>query len=354
MPAASPRSRLKAAVQQRSFDPVYVLYGEDDFLKDDMVRQLVDAAVDPSTRDFNLEIRRGSELDGETLGSLLGTPPMMAARRAVVVRDLGGLKKDARAALDRYVERPAPDAVLVLVAAAGTKPDRALLAKATAVEFEPLTGAMVSKWITHHATTVLQSGITAEASALLQSAVGDDLPQLAVELEKLAAYAQGSPIDERAVSEVVGVRRGETLGSLLDAVGERDARRALSLVPPVLAQPKTSGVLAVMALTVQMLALGWGRAMRQRGMTMPALSREFFTFLRESGAFPGRPWGEAVSAWMGMLDKWTDRELDEALAALLEADLSFKETRVSSDEQMVTTLVLRLCAGRPAAAAAGR
>ncbi len=35
----------------------------------------------PSTRDFNLDIRAAAELDAETLGSLLGTPPMMAERR---------------------------------------------------------------------------------------------------------------------------------------------------------------------------------------------------------------------------------------------------------------------------------
>jgi hypothetical protein len=36
----------------------------------------------PPTRDFNLEIRRASELDAEALDALLSTPPMLAERRS--------------------------------------------------------------------------------------------------------------------------------------------------------------------------------------------------------------------------------------------------------------------------------
>ena len=82
---------------------------------------MIDAAVDPATRDFNYETLRGADLDAETLGSILGTPPMMADRRMVVIRDVNALKKDARAALDAYLKRPAPDLVLVLLAPSGVK-----------------------------------------------------------------------------------------------------------------------------------------------------------------------------------------------------------------------------------------
>ena len=83
---------------------------------------------------------------------------------------------------------------------------------------------------------MLQSTITPGAVDLLISAVGNDLPQLAAELDKLASYASGSEIDEDAVGAVVGVRRGETLGDLLDRVLAHDAPGALALVDHVLAQ----------------------------------------------------------------------------------------------------------------------
>src|SRR6185295_16240773 len=87
-------SPLRAAIQDKQFASAYYLYGEDDFLKDEAVRHLLDAAVDPATRDFNLDVRKGADLDGESLASLLGMPPMMADRRVVVVRDVSGLRKE--------------------------------------------------------------------------------------------------------------------------------------------------------------------------------------------------------------------------------------------------------------------
>ena len=351
---ASPLAQrtLRKAIQERSFDPAYYLYGEDDFLKEDALRQLLAAAVDPATRDFNLDVRRGAELDGETLGVLLGTLPMMAERRVVVVRDVAALKKETRGVLDRYLERPAPDVVLVLVAPAGTKVDRTLADRATPLEYPPLTGDRVPKWIAHYVASELGASITPSAAELLQSAVGSDLPQLAPELDKLASYTNGGEIDERAVAEVVGVRRGETIGDLLDRVAMRDAAGAIALVDHVLSQPKTNAVQVVMALTTQTLALAWGQAMRQGGTSVAALSRMYFDFLKEGSGYPGRPWGEAASAWTKAVDGWDAPSLDLALDLLLAADVLLKESKLSSEEQILASLVLSLCASDPRQAAA--
>ncbi len=340
--ASAGEKALHAALKQRTFDPVYFFHGEDDYLKDARTRNLVEAAVDPATRDFNLEVRRGSELDAEALDSLLSTPPMLAERRVVVVREVDKLKKDARALLLRYLARPATDTVLVLVAPAGAKSDKPLADRSTAVEFAPLTGDRLPKWIAYHAETVLGRRITTDAVALLVEAVGADLSQLAVELEKLASFATDT-IDERAVGEVVGIRRGESLGALLDAVAAQDAATALALIDGVLQQPKTNAVSIVMNLTTQTLAMAYGAAARANGTPSRSLFNEYMALLKESGAFPGRPWGEAVTAWGRHTDRWSAAQLDAALSALLAADSALKETRLSSDEQLLTSLVLTLC-----------
>jgi len=351
MAAANAHRDLRKAIQQRSFDRAYYFHGDDEFLKTDMIQQVVDAVVDPATRDFNLDVRRGNEVDAESLLSLLSTPPMMAERRLVVVKDVNALKKDARAALDRYLSAPTPDVVALLVSPAGVKADAALTEQTTAVSFEPLTGDRVPRWITHHVTTVLNSTITPAAVDLLISAVGNDLPQLAAELDKLASYAQGAPIDDDAVSAVVGVRRGETLGDLLDRVLAHDAGGALAVVDHVLGQPKMNAVVVVMALTTQMMALAWARAARDRGYPEVGIERELFNLLKESGAYTGRPWGEAVSAWNRAVRGWRMPELEAAMDALLAADYALKESRLSSDEQILASLVLTLCgSGRRAAA----
>jgi DNA polymerase-3 subunit delta len=185
--------------------------------------------------------------------------------------------------------------------------------------------------------------MTPAAVDLLISAVGNDLPQLAAELDKLSSYTHGAPIDEEAVSAIVGVRRGETLGDLLDRVLARDAAGALAIVDHVLAQPKTNAVVVVMALTTQMLAVAWARAARDRGVPIGSLERDLWGLLKESGAMTGRPWGEAVPVWLRAVPGWRMPELEAAIDALLAADYALKESRVSSDEQILTSLVLMLC-----------
>ena len=344
MPASTERA-LKTAITRRVFDPVYYLYGDDDFRKEDALTHLMAAAVDRGVWDFNTEVRRGADVDAAELEALLATPPMMADRRAVVVRDVTALKKDARAALDRYLARPAADTVLVLIAPAGAKAEKGLADRATTVEIAPLTGERLGDWIARRAEA-LGTTITPDASALLQTAVGSDAGQLAAELDKLASYvvSADTPIDEAAVGAIVGVRRGETLGDLLDRVADRDAPGALALVEQVLGQPKISGVSVVMALSTQTLGIAYAVASRARGTPVGRLSGELIALLKETGAFPMRPWGEAVSAWVRGTDRWTPAALDRALDVLLAADRALKDTRVSSDEQLLAGVIMTMCA----------
>lgn len=349
--ASAGEKTLHAALKKREFDPVYYFHGDDDFLKDDNVRKLVEAVIDPGTRDFNLEQRRGAELDAETLDSLLSTPPMLAERRMVVVRDADKLKKDARRILETYLKRPASDTVLLLVTLAGVKLDKVLEERSMTIEFAPLTGDRLAKWLGYHVETVLKASITPSAVSLLIEAVGEDLSQLAIELEKLASFSNDE-IDEAAVAAVVGMRPGESVGDLLNAIAARDATVALVLLPRVLQQPKMSAVLLTMHLTTQTLALAYGEAARARGIPSRALYNEFMTLLKQTGAFPGRPWGEAVNAWSKYSDRWSAPALDAALTTLLAADEALKETKISSDEQLVTSLVLALCSAAASTRAA--
>jgi len=359
---SSPLRVVQAAIQSRSFAPVYYLHGDDDYLKDGAVRDLLEASIDPSTRDFNCEIRRASELDAQAVSSLLSTPPMLADKRAVVLRDVTALKKAARQQLDQYLKRPAADTLLLLVSPAGTKADAAIAAASESLEFAPLTPERVRRWIAHHATTVLAVTIADDAAQLLQQAVGNDLHQLASELDKCASYALGvhvdmhtsltaggdvrAIIDVETVSAVVGIRRGETVTDLLDAVARQDAAAAVTLVAHVLGQPKVTAVQVVMMLSTQAFALAYGRARRDAGIPTNRLPQEFFAFLKDTGGYPGRPWGEAASAWTKVTEQWSAAACEKAILLLLEADMALKETTVSNAEQILMSLVLALCALR--------
>ena len=69
---------LRKGIRDRSFERVYYFRGDDDFLKDGTARELIAAALDPATRDFNLELLRGDETSPEALDTAVSTPPMCA------------------------------------------------------------------------------------------------------------------------------------------------------------------------------------------------------------------------------------------------------------------------------------
>ncbi len=343
---------LKSALEQRTFDRVYLFHGDNDYLKEEKIRALIDSATEPGTRDFNLDVKRAAEVDAGSLGLALDSLPMMAERRVVILRDVTTLKKDVRTVLAKYLERPAADTLLVLVAAAGTKPDAALMDAATTVEFRPLNDSELTKWAAVHASTL---GVTIDtpAAELLCGATGNDLALLAGEIDKLRSYTNGGTIDAAAIEAIVGVRHGETLGDLLDLVAQRKSADAIALLERVLGQPKTTGVSIVMALTTQTLAIGWLLAARERGLAQHKFESELYTLLKENpSSLVGRPWGEAVKAWVHALRHWDDAAIDRAVALLLAADAALKDTKISSEEQLLTSLLLAMTAGATRRAAA--
>src|SRR5206468_10449134 len=99
----------------------------------------------------------------------------------------------------------------------------------------------------------------------------------------------------------------------------------------------------VMRLATQTMALGCARAALDRRVPPGRLVVELMNVLKETGAFTGRPWGEAVRKWASAAPHWSREAIDDALNALLDADVALKESRVSTEEQVLSTLALVLC-----------
>jgi len=330
-------------------DAVYLLYGDEDVLKDEAVRALLDSAVG-ADRDFNLDVRYAPDLTPESFHALVNTLPMLAERRAVVVRgveQLGKRKTKLRDELLRYLAAPNPTTVLVLVVAAGEEPDAEVVRASTAVALEPLPAERVPRWIQHYAAT-LGLTLAPDAAELLLGAVGNDLSTLARELEKLASLTAGTgrPIAAEDVTSLVGVRRGETLYDLVHAALERRAARAAQLVEPVLEQAGMSGVKILSLLGTHLVGTAVARAERDRGGAGgggpkgAAWPDPAFRPLLAARPYGLRGYKEEAAHWSRWSGLWTAAELSQALRAALAADNALKTATVSDDRGIMTQLVL--------------
>jgi DNA polymerase-3 subunit delta len=79
---------------------------------------------------------------------------------------------------------------------------------------------------------------------------------------------------------------------------------------------------------------------------------EYFSMLKETGAYAGRSWGAACSAWARAAGNWAAEDITAVLEMLLDADAALKESRVSSEEQVIVGLALAICSAGEASAAA--
>jgi len=324
-------------------EPVYLLHGDEDVLKDEAIRALVDATVG-SSRDFNLDVRFAPDLTPESFHALVNTPPMLADRRAVVIRgveQLGKRKTKLRDEVVRYLASPNPTTMLVLVVAAGEEPDADLVRASTSVELEPLAAERVPRWLQHRATT-LGLTLAADATELLLKAVGNDLSTLSGELEKLTSLTAGTgrPVTAEDVSNLVGVRRDETVFDLVEATLERRVARAAQLVEPVLEQAGMSGVRIVSLLGTHLVGTALARAERDRGVHPARLPDTIFRQMQSVRPYGMRSYKEEAARWTAWSALWTARELGRTLRAALAADNALKTATVSDDRGIVTQLVL--------------
>lgn len=349
MPSRSNDDLLRA-LGRGELAPVYYLFGSEDILKDEAVRSIVDRALEPHERDFNLDLRGAQGMDPEELHALVNTLPMMAARRAVVVRDIEAWRRKptVQEVLRKYLENPSPETVLVLVESAPNedkekdwKPDEAIAARSYAVNFEPLDPDRVPRWIQHQARRL---GVTFAEGAAEHLAVATDygLGALRSELEKFASLADQGPVSVQQVGELVGIYHGETLEDWVAAVLDGDGPKAVTLARRVLEHSGMSGVKMVSAVGTSLIGTRLARAHHEKGSRGAVLERALFDRIRTIRLFGIGDWKVVAKNWSRWAEQWPAPRLRAALRATLAADEALKGSRITDEAGVVMGLTLRL------------
>jgi DNA polymerase-3 subunit delta len=337
-------------VKSGEIPPAVYLYGEEDVLKDEVVRAIVDRVVDPALRDFNYDQRSAGQLDPESVETLCNTLPMMADRRLVVIRDVEVWNKRARgrAAMLHYLEKPAAETVVVLVQGAarrdddrdGNEADPDLLRSSCAVEVPHYGPKLAEKWVLKRAAA---RGIIFEpdAAAHFARVTDGDLAFARSELDKLAGLAGDSGITLAEVSGLLGVRRGETQVDWCAAVLNDETVRAAGILPHLLAQSGVSGVGLLTQLGTQFLGLGLARSQYERGLRGGALQRAVFDAILR--ARPARlDYKGSAEQWSRLAERWPLPRVDAAITAALGADRRLKSTTLANEQGVLLDLVMQL------------
>ncbi|MEO5576950.1 MAG: DNA polymerase III subunit delta [Gaiellaceae bacterium] len=214
---------------------VYLLTGSD--------RPKIELALARLRRHFEpeaTELVNAQEVSGAAAAALCNTGSLFGDARLVLVEGVdgrrngegrlaGGWKVADVKVIEEYLASPAPGTVLALVAEELKKdaPLTKACARTGAVLAFDVAKKKTDAWVTER---FKQAGVRAEqeAVAALVQLVGDDLHQLANEVDKLALWAGEEPIGEREVELLVAAVAETPTFALTDAWAQRDPGRTLA------------------------------------------------------------------------------------------------------------------------------
>lgn len=106
---------LKAHIKSGEFLPVYLVYGDEDYLKKNYVDTIVSKNVDPSFESFNYEKFDGKGLDLDTVFQAATVMPMMSDKRCLVIEDfkLEGISEENFRIMESFFADPPETSVII-------------------------------------------------------------------------------------------------------------------------------------------------------------------------------------------------------------------------------------------------
>ncbi|MFQ5689783.1 MAG: DNA polymerase III subunit delta [Gemmatimonadota bacterium] len=309
----------------------FFLFGDAVRLRDEAAARLLQAAVDPATRDFNLNRFRGGEVEPETLAATLAMPPLMADLRVVGLSEAERLSPTGRKVVLATVENPPADLSLVI---SGTVPKgssaafyRTLKRRCRTLEWRTPPAAALPGWLMERARSRYKLEMPAESAQALASAVGADLSRLDTELAKLASAGDGALTLDR-VRDLVPETRRPNRWEWLDLVASRAYRPALTQLDSLLAGERGVGLLASMVDQHLLIGVGVEGGLSEVKRALAAAGKGNLSW--------------KASAFATQARKWTTGELERAMRLMYRADRQLKSG--GGDREVLQELLLVLAA----------
>ena len=223
-------------IKSGQFKKIYLLYGDEAYLKKQYKDKLKKALVQPDDT-MNFTAYEGKDTNPKEVIDLSETLPFFADRRVILIENSGFFKGSCEE-LAEYMPQ-VPDTTLFLFVEEEVD-KRSKLYKAVKnvgkiVEFTTQTEELLTRWIL---TRLKKEGknITGSVMQLFLSKTGTDMGNIDRELEKLICYCMDKDVIE--AKDVEAVTTEQTTNKIFDmvnAIAEHNQKKALDLYYDLLA-----------------------------------------------------------------------------------------------------------------------
>ena len=315
----------------------WLVTGDDAALVSQALGHLVDELVGGRDRYLVVEDMGGDDLDLAAVVDACHTPPFLADRRVIVVRDVGRFSADQVQPVIGYLDGPMETSKLVLVAGGGQLPAKLV----TAFRQSPVArvvGADVGAREAHEWVAERLSGSSLQlapaAASLVEAHLGEDLNRLEAVLATLeAVYGPGARLGPDDLGPYLGQAGAVPPWDLTDAIDRGDTGTALSVLHR-LTDAGARHPLVVLAI----LQRHYGNILRVQSPSIAteAQAAEALGIARGRSTFPARKALDSAR-------KLGAARAGKAVTALADAELALKGKLEMDGVLVLEILVARLC-----------
>ena len=235
---------LKAHIKSGEFYPIYLICGDEDYLKKTYTDMIASKNVEPAFESFNLQKFEGKGLDLGDVFEQASIMPMMSDKRCLIVEDykLEGANDKDISHISAYVESCPETSIVIFVqknpefSLSKAKKAADIIAKYGAVcTLNKRTGNDLIKPLISSAN---KQGcvLTSQMANYLVSQVGDDFNVLINELHKVCGYAAGGEITKAHIDAVAVKTDDVKIYYLTKALMSKDFDKAYKVLHTLLKQ----------------------------------------------------------------------------------------------------------------------
>ena len=223
-------STVSEDLKNGTFHNVYLLYGEESYMRRYYRNRLKEALLDPSD-DMNLNMYQGDRIDLLSLIEQANTLPFFSDHRLIIVED-GNLFKAEHAPLIGLIENMPPETILIIneeKADARSRLFKAIREKGCIQECKYFNDDGRKKWMLGWLLKEKKK-IQIAAMDRLMLSVGTDLEGISHELEKLRDYVgERDVIEEKDVEAVCPLKAEDHVFWMIEAISQQNAVRTMRL-----------------------------------------------------------------------------------------------------------------------------
>ncbi len=326
------------SLKERGPEPLYLLWGPEDYLREQFLRELRTRCLPEGEDSFSFKRLNGPELDPQELRQAIDAIPFLTERSFVEIRDADlNRVKDPEAILSALQDIP-DCCTVAFVQTSQFEPDgrtkliKGIRARGRDMKFIQAPQGQLIDWIRRR-FAAHGKGIEPEAVQRLILISGDLMNRLIPEIDKVSAYAKGDRVTVSDIEAVASHIPEADIFEMTDSIAQKKPNAALSVLAELLSDKNNE--------PIPILALLSGQMRRLYAARLAVERRLGAKYVMETCALK---YDFIAAKIMQSARGFTLSQLKTAVEICADTDYKIKSSSLD-DRELLIEAVLRIAAG---------